>query len=96
MLGPLLLVMRFETDAQGRTLAFLDMPQQNIRNSPITDVELAGTKLTFAIPGFGESTRVSLRSLDLVIPGAGRHPGAGGGWIPAFAGMTEQRVVIDA
>jgi hypothetical protein len=28
--------------------------------------------------------------------GAGRHPGAGGGWIPACAGMTEQRVVIDA
>ena len=30
------------------------------------------------------------------MPAAGRHPGAGGGWIPACAGMTEQRVVIDA
>ena len=54
MLGPIQLVVRFETDARGRTLGFLDMPQQNVRNSPITEVELAGTKLTFVIPGFGE------------------------------------------
>jgi len=53
-LGPLQLILRFETDAQGRTLGFLDMPQQNIRNIPIADARLAGTKFTFAIPGFGE------------------------------------------
>ena len=47
-------IVRFETDAQGRMLGFLDMPQQNIRNIPITEAMLAGTKLAFAVPGYGE------------------------------------------
>ncbi len=52
-LGPLTLIVRFEKDAQGRALGFLDMPQQNIKNMPITEATLADTKLTFAAAGYG-------------------------------------------
>jgi hypothetical protein len=52
-LGPLTVVMRFETDAQGRTVGFFDSPQQNLPNVPISDAKLEGTKYTIAIAGFG-------------------------------------------
>ena len=45
----LAVVVRFETDAQGRTLGFFDSTQQGLLNIPITQAELAGTKLTFAM-----------------------------------------------
>ena len=43
------------------------------------------------VPGFIPSTRHAGAELapDVI---RGRHPGVGGGWIPACAGMTEQRV----
>jgi hypothetical protein len=52
-LGPLKVIVRFETDAQGRTRGFFDSPNQNLPNIPITEAKLAGTKLTFGIAGFG-------------------------------------------
>jgi hypothetical protein len=52
-LGPLTVVMRFETDAQGRTLGFFDSPQQNLPNVPISEAKLDGTKFTIGIAGFG-------------------------------------------
>ena len=48
-LNGLAVIVRFETDAQGRTLGFFDSTQQNILNIPITEAELAGTKLTFGV-----------------------------------------------
>jgi hypothetical protein len=53
ILGPLTVNVRFETDAQGRTLAYFDSPNQNLSGIPITEVKLAATKLTFAVAGFG-------------------------------------------
>ncbi len=49
MLNGLAVVVRFETDTQGRTLGFFDSPQQNIGNVPITKAKFAGTKLTFGM-----------------------------------------------
>jgi hypothetical protein len=48
-LNGLAVVVRFETDAQGRTLAFFDSTQQKILNIPIKQAELAGAKLTFSV-----------------------------------------------
>lgn len=53
ILGPLNVNVRFETDAQGRKLAFFDSPQQKLPNIPVTEARLAGTKLTFGVAGFG-------------------------------------------
>lgn len=52
-LGPLPLSLRFETDAQGRTLGFLDSPKQNVQSIPITEAKLSGTTLTFGIGAIG-------------------------------------------
>ncbi len=52
-LGPLAVNVRFETDAQGRTLGFFDSPQQKLPNIPINEARLEGTKLTFGVAGFG-------------------------------------------
>lgn len=52
-LGPLTVIVRFETDAQGRTRGFFDSPNQNLGNIPISNAKLDGTKLTFNIDGFG-------------------------------------------
>jgi hypothetical protein len=52
-LGPLSVVVRFETDAQGRMRGFFDSPQQNLPNIPITEAKLEGTKFMFGIAGFG-------------------------------------------
>jgi hypothetical protein len=48
-LNGLAVVVRFETDAQGRTLGFFDSTQQNVLNLVINKAELAGTKLTFSV-----------------------------------------------
>lgn len=48
-LNGLAVIVRFETDAQGRTLGFFDSTQQDLLNIPIKEAELAGTKLTFGI-----------------------------------------------
>ena len=48
-LNGLAVIVRFETDAQGRTLGFFDSTQQELLNIPITEAELAGTKLTFGL-----------------------------------------------
>lgn len=53
MFGPLPMTLRFETDSQGRTQGFFDRSQLKIVGAPITEVALAGTKLTIAIAGFG-------------------------------------------
>jgi hypothetical protein len=53
MLGPFTVTVRFEADAQGRTLGFLDIPQQNVKGAVMTEAALTGTKLTFAVPAFG-------------------------------------------
>lgn len=52
-LGPLTVVVRFETDAQGRTRGFFDSPQQNLPNIPINEAKLEGAKFMFGIGGFG-------------------------------------------
>ena len=48
-LNNLAVLVRFETDAKGRTLGFFDSLQQNVGNIPITEARLAGTKLTFGV-----------------------------------------------
>jgi hypothetical protein len=53
ILGPLTVNVRFESDTKGRTLAYFDSPNQKLSSIPVTDVKLAGTKLTFAVAGFG-------------------------------------------
>jgi hypothetical protein len=52
-LGPLTVVVRFESDSKGRTRGFFDSPNQNLPNIPITEAGLSGAKLTFGIAGFG-------------------------------------------
>jgi hypothetical protein len=54
-LNGLTLRVRFETDAQGRTLGFLDSPQQNSLGIPITSASMTGTRLTYAVSGIGGS-----------------------------------------
>jgi hypothetical protein len=56
MLNNLAVTVRFETDAQGRTLGFFDSTQQNLLNISITKAELAGTKLTFVTHGGAQYT----------------------------------------
>ena len=46
-LKDLAVIVRFETDAQGRTLGFFDITQKKLLNIPMKEAELAGTKLTF-------------------------------------------------
>ena len=53
ILGPIKVVVRFESDSQGRTLGFFDSPDQGITGIPITEVALDGTRLTFGIAGYG-------------------------------------------
>jgi hypothetical protein len=48
-LNGLAVVVRFETDAQGRTLGIFDSTQQQM-TFPINEAKLAGTKLTFGLP----------------------------------------------
>jgi hypothetical protein len=48
-LNGLAVVVRFETDTQGRMLGFFDSTQQNLLNLPIKEAELAGAKLTFGM-----------------------------------------------
>jgi hypothetical protein len=48
-LNGLAVVVRFETDAQGRTLGYFDSTQQNLLNIPIAQAEFSGTKLTFSL-----------------------------------------------
>jgi hypothetical protein len=48
-LNSLAVIVRFKTDAQGRTLGFFDSTQQKLLNIPIKEAELAGTKLTFGV-----------------------------------------------
>ena len=48
-LSGLAVAVRFETDAQGRTLGFFDSTQQQLLNIPITEAGLAGTKLNFGM-----------------------------------------------
>ena len=48
-LNGLAVVVRFETDAQGRMLGFFDSTQQQLLNIPLTQAELTGTKLTFGM-----------------------------------------------
>jgi hypothetical protein len=52
-LNGLAVVVRFEPDAQGRTLGFFDSVQQGIPNIPITQANLTGTKFTFGLGGIG-------------------------------------------
>jgi hypothetical protein len=52
-LNGLAVAIRFEADAQGRLYGVFDSLQQNILNIPVTSGGLAGSKLTFAISGFG-------------------------------------------
>lgn len=52
-LGPMTVILRFETDKQGRTRGFFDSPNQNLPDIPITSATSDGTTLTFGIAGFG-------------------------------------------
>jgi hypothetical protein len=52
-LGPLELIVRFVTDAQGKTRGYLDVPAQGARDLPITAASLAGSKVSFRIAVIG-------------------------------------------
>jgi hypothetical protein len=46
----LTLVIRFETGKDGKVAGFLDIPDQNAKGLPVTDVNLEGSEVTFKIP----------------------------------------------
>ena len=48
-LNNLAVVVRFETDARGRTLGFFDSTQQGFLNIPIKEAALTGTKFSFGL-----------------------------------------------
>ena len=48
-LNTLAVRIRFETDAQGRTLGYFDSLQQNLLNLQISEAKLEGTKLSFSL-----------------------------------------------
>jgi hypothetical protein len=48
-LNGLAVVVRFETDAQGRTRGFFDSTQQQLLNIPIIQAQFTGTKLSFGL-----------------------------------------------
>lgn len=50
-LGPLAVVVRFETDAQGRAVGYFDSTTENLPNIPITEATFDGTKLMFKVSG---------------------------------------------
>jgi hypothetical protein len=52
-LGPYSVHVRFETDAEGRTRGYFDIPQQNVVGALVTTAALTGTKLEFAVASFG-------------------------------------------
>jgi hypothetical protein len=52
-LNGLSVVIRFETDAQGRMLGYFDSVDQALPNIPISQAKLEGTKLTLGMAGFG-------------------------------------------
>jgi hypothetical protein len=52
-LGPLELIVRFATDTQGKTHGFLDVPAQGVKDMPIGQASLTGSKLTFRIAVIG-------------------------------------------
>lgn len=52
-LGPFAVHARFETDADGRTRGYFDIPQQNVVGALITTAALTGTKLEFGVASFG-------------------------------------------
>lgn len=49
--GPLNVVYRFESNADGRFVGFFDSPDQGVRGLPITEIELADEALRLTIPG---------------------------------------------
>jgi hypothetical protein len=44
------LVFRFETAKDGKVVGFLDIPDQNAKDLPVTDIALDGGQVTFKIP----------------------------------------------
>jgi hypothetical protein len=52
-LNGLSVIIRFETDSQGRTLGYFDSVDQALPNIPISEAKLAGTKVTLSMAGFG-------------------------------------------
>lgn len=46
-------ILRFEKDAQGRFLGFLDSPAQKARGISVGEATLTGNKLTLKVPGVG-------------------------------------------
>lgn len=49
MLGPLNLIVRFEPNAQGQPVAFLDSPDQNAKDIPVSEASFVDGKLSFRI-----------------------------------------------
>ncbi|HZF29496.1 MAG TPA: hypothetical protein VE907_10280 [Gammaproteobacteria bacterium] len=52
-LGPLEVIVRFETGEGGRIKGLFDVPAQNVKDFPITEATLSGAKLTFRITVIG-------------------------------------------
>lgn len=52
-LNGMTVTVRFETDAQGRTLGFFDSPQPGVPSIPLSTATLAGTQFTFTMGGIG-------------------------------------------
>jgi hypothetical protein len=51
--GPISMIVRFETDAEGRALGFVEIPQMMMKDAAITEAALAGTMLSFGIAAVG-------------------------------------------
>ncbi len=47
---PFPVVLRFESSAEGRFMAYFDSPEQAVRALPVTELQLAGGELTLRVP----------------------------------------------
>ena len=56
----LTVVFKYNKDKDGKFTGFLDIPEQNASNLPVTDVTLAGDEVNFAVPAAGLKYRGKL------------------------------------
>lgn len=64
-LGPLTVTIRFQTNAAGSPVGFLDVPAQGVMDVPVTSASLADGNLTLAITGLGVQYTGSLSGAEI-------------------------------
>jgi len=64
-MGPLELIFRFETNAAGDKLAFLDVPAQGASGLSVADVQLSGNQLTLTVAAVGATVTGTLSGNEI-------------------------------